>query len=187
MRTVLCIAIFSIAFNTLVPDAFSETAKAQISSTREGAGVTGTILFEDVSGGIRINGQAQGLTPGKHGFHIHEFGSCAEEGKAAGSHFNPQGAPHGYLPEQKLKSAHAGDLGNLEVSENGTAAIDLTITGLSVAGNPFAVAGRSVIVHEKEDDFSQPLGNAGGRVGCGIITIAANEKKSEPESSNPGK
>ena len=182
-KTTLFVTLMTI----MISSARAETAKAQISNTREGGSVTGSILFEDTEAGLHISGEAQGLKPGKHGFHIHEFGNCAEEGKAAGSHFNPQGAPHGYLPEQKLKSAHAGDLGNLEVSENGTAALDLTVAGLSVAGNPFAVSGRSVIIHEKEDDFSQPLGNAGGRVGCGVITITPSEKKLNTDSGNPGK
>lgn len=157
----------------------AETAVSVVKGTQEGSSVSGNFFLEDTEQGMNLRGKVTGLTPGKHGFHVHEFGSCGSEGKDAGSHFNPQDAKHGYLPKEKLKHAHAGDFGNLEADESGTATIDITLPGLTVSGNPFAVAGRAIIIHEHEDDFSQPLGNAGGRIGCGLIVISK-----KPETSN---
>lgn len=163
-------------------NAQAETAVSRVSGTFEGSAVSGSFTFQDTNDGLKLTGQISGLPPGKHGFHVHEFGSCADEGKAAGAHFNPQAAEHGYLPEKKLKHAHAGDFGNLEADAAGKASIDLTLPGLSVSGNPFAVAGRALIVHEKEDDFSQPAGNAGARIGCGLITIAEKPSSDLPDT-----
>lgn len=159
-----------------LPSSAAETAVSIVKGTLEGSTVSGEFFLEDTEKGLNLRGKVTGLQPGKHGFHVHEFGSCGSEGKDAGSHFNPHGAKHGYLPKEKLKHAHAGDFGNLEADESGAAAIDITLPGLTVSGNPFAVAGRAIIIHEKEDDFSQPLGNAGGRIGCGLILIS---KKTE--------
>ncbi len=161
------------------PSTAAETAVSLVKGTQEGSAVSGDFFLEDTEQGLNLRGKVTGLQPGKHGFHVHEFGSCGSEGKDAGSHFNPHGAKHGYLPKEKLKHSHAGDFGNLEADESGTATIDITLPGLTVSGNPFAVAGRALIIHENEDDFSQPLGNAGGRIGCGLIVISK-----KPETSN---
>ncbi|MBI3564789.1 MAG: superoxide dismutase family protein [Elusimicrobia bacterium] len=113
-----------------------------------------------------------GLTPGEHGFHIHEFGSCEDSAKAAGGHFNPKKHEHGQALKDGVAKTHAGDLGNITADAAGDAKLDVTLKGVSLTKD-FAVAGRAVVVHEKVDDFSQPVGNAGGRVACGVIGLVA--------------
>jgi superoxide dismutase, Cu-Zn family len=130
----------------------------------------GTIIFRKVSGGISVQGTIEGLTPGKHGFHIHEFGDCsAPDAASAGGHFNPTGADHG---ARTAEDRHVGDLGNIEADENGIAKISYVDEHLSFDGNR-SIIGRGVIVHEKEDDLTtQPTGDAGGRLACGVIGAA---------------
>ena len=122
-------------------------------------------------GGVRVTAELQGLNAGqRHGFHVHEFGDCtAPDGTSAGSHYNPGDHPHG-LPNDGER--HAGDFGNLEADDQGTARFELDVDNLSVAGHDAPVIGRAVIVHRDEDDGSQPLGDAGPRIGCGVIGVA---------------
>ncbi|NER32468.1 MAG: superoxide dismutase family protein, partial [Symploca sp. SIO1C4] len=98
-------------------------------------------------------------------------GSCEDGGKAAGGHFNPDGVQHGLLIKDGFENAHAGDLGNITVSPEGTGTMNVTIPGLTLSEGKYALGNLSVIVHEKPDDFGQPTGNAGGRIGCGIIKV----------------
>jgi Cu-Zn family superoxide dismutase len=111
-----------------------------------------------------------GLTPGKHGFHIHEFGDItSDDGSSAGGHFNPLNMPHSMPTSEKR---HAGDMGNIEANENGNAHLDYIDSVMELDGN-YSIVGHAVIVHEKEDDLkTQPTGNAGPRIGYGVIGIA---------------
>jgi Cu-Zn family superoxide dismutase len=111
-----------------------------------------------------------GLTPGAHGFHVHEFGDCSmADGTCAGAHFNPTGAPHGGPDDARR---HAGDLGNVKADESGKAIYKRVDKMLALNG-PSSIIGRSIIVHAAPDDLkTQPSGNAGARVGCGVIGIA---------------
>lgn len=135
------------------------------------SGVTGDLRFTTVSGGkVRIEGRVHGLSPGKHGFHIHEFGECEGAGaKAAGDHFNPEGAPHG-APWSAER--HAGDLGNIEANDDGVAEVRIESDAISLGDGEGDVKGRALIIHADADDFTQPAGNAGARVACGVITAA---------------
>jgi Cu-Zn family superoxide dismutase len=151
---------------------WAASAKIVIAPTKEGSAVSGSASLEDTPNGLHISAEFKGLPPGKHGFHIHEKGNCADEGKAAGGHFNPASAPHGLLTKDGLHAAHAGDLGNIQVDAEGSAKTDLTLPGLTLKGGEYPVGGLAVIVHEKEDYFGQPTGNAGGRIGCGIIEVS---------------
>jgi Cu-Zn family superoxide dismutase len=151
----------------------AETGVASVKGTAEGTAIAGTVSFQDVKAGLKVTAKLSGLTPGEHGFHIHQFGSCADAGKASGGHFNPMDSPHGFLPKDGLRKAHAGDMGNITAAADGTAVLELTLPRISLSAGKFDVAGRAVIIHEKADDFSQPLGNAGGRIGCGVIVITA--------------
>ncbi len=130
----------------------------------------GTITFSKADKGTRIQAEVTGLAPGKHGFHIHEFGDASSpDGKAAGGHFNPRGKAHG--DPSKAGPRHLGDLGNLVADESGKATYDLIDPDLPLTG-PTAIIGHGVVVHEKADDFGQPVGNAGGRVAVGVIGVA---------------
>ncbi|RMD89282.1 MAG: superoxide dismutase family protein [Calditrichaeota bacterium] len=136
----------------------------------EGHQVHGIVTFTKEANGIRVVADVEGLTPGKHGFHIHEFGDCSKpDATSAGGHFNPEGNPHAG-PEAAKR--HVGDLGNLEADESGKAHYDRVDTHLALGGTN-SIIGRAVIIHEKEDDLtSQPTGAAGARVACGVIGIA---------------
>ncbi len=136
----------------------------------KGNTVHGVVTFEVVEKGVRVVADITGLTPGKHGFHIHEFGDCSsDDGISAGGHFNPAGMPHSMPMSDKR---HVGDLGNIEADNNGKAHLDYVDSVLMLQGDS-SVIGRGVIVHEKEDDFkTQPTGNAGARLACGVIGVA---------------
>jgi len=135
-----------------------------------GNAARGTVTFEAVSGGVRITAQLEGLPAGDHGFHIHELGDCsAADGTSAGGHYNPAGAPHAG-PDGSPR--HVGDLGNVTADTQGTATYDRTDRLVRLDG-PDGVVGRGVIVHAGADDLAtQPTGNAGARLACGVIGIA---------------
>jgi len=136
----------------------------------EGNEVSGTVTFTSTPDGVTVTADIFGLTPGKHGFHIHEFGDCsAADGTSAGGHFNPDRTSHGG-PHDQIR--HEGDLGNLEADETGRARLSFVDPTLSLSGS-HTIIGYSIIVHAQEDDLvSQPTGNAGARVACGVIGIA---------------
>ncbi len=159
-----------------VPSVWAATAKAVIAGTVGGSNVSGEVLLSERSGGVYVEAVVSNLPPGKHGFHIHEKGSCADSGKAAGGHFNPDNVAHGYVPKDGMTHAHPGDMGNIEANAKGKGILKIFLPGVSLTEGKYLIVGKSMIVHEKEDDFSQPVGNAGDRVGCGIIT-AVEEKE----------
>jgi superoxide dismutase, Cu-Zn family len=142
----------------------------------------GKIDLVQQKGSTKLIGKIEGLTPNSiHAIHIHEFGDCsAPDASSAGSHFNPNKAPHGALG--KTKYAHLGDLGNISADEKGVATIERTVPEMSVNKGKSQVLGRSIILHEKEDDLkTQPAGDSGGRLACGVIT-----KLSHPEVPDMG-
>jgi Cu-Zn family superoxide dismutase len=132
----------------------------------------GSVTFIKVRNGVKVIADINGLSPGEHGFHIHEFGDCtAFDGKSAGGHFNPDGTPHG-APTAPAKNRHVGDLGNITAINSGKAHLELVDSLLAFDGE-HSIIGRGVIVHAKKDDLtSQPTGAAGSRVACGVIGIA---------------
>jgi Cu-Zn family superoxide dismutase len=131
--------------------------------------VEGKVVFTKVAGGVEIVAELSGLTPGDHGFHVHEFGDCSmADGTCAGGHFNPDGKPHG-APDAAER--HVGDFGNVKAGADGKASYKRVDKMITFSG-PHSIIGRAIIVHAAPDDFSQPVGNAGARVGCGVIGIA---------------
>ncbi len=137
----------------------------------EGNQVRGVVHFYQTENGTRIVADVEGLEPNtRHGFHIHEWGDCsAPDGTSAGGHFNPKNKPHGG-PDSPER--HVGDLGNLEVDAQGAAHYERIDTEVELNG-PYSVIGRGMIVHAGEDDLTtQPTGNAGARMACGVIGIA---------------
>jgi len=135
--------------------------------------VKGTVLFEKDGEKIKITAKIGGLEANsKHAIHIHEFGNLSSnDATSAGSHFNPEGHDHG-LPAGGDEKRHAGDFGNLEADADGNAVLTLTVDNLSLAHGPNAIIGRAVIVHAKPDDGGQPTGNAGDRIGAGVIGVS---------------
>jgi Cu-Zn family superoxide dismutase len=133
------------------------------------SGVSGSVTFTKAEGGLRIEASVAGLTPGDHGFHVHEFGDCsAADGTSAGAHFNPGAEPHAG-PHDAAR--HAGDMGNLKAGADGTASLGYVDKHATLEGAN-SVLGRGVIVHEKADDMkTQPTGNAGGRIACGVVGV----------------
>jgi len=144
-------------------------------------GVKGTIWFlqnkeDEVT---RIKGEISGLTPGQHGFHIHQYGDRTNGCTSAGPHFNPFNKTHG---GPKDEDRHVGDLGNVEAGPDGVAHIDITDKLIKLHG-PNSVVGRSMVVHKDVDDLGKGVGekrdeslktgNAGARQACGVIGLAA--------------
>lgn len=177
-RALFALAIAAVAVAAAVSRAQQSTAPQQARPTRAVAVIvptvnntaSGTVVFTTIDGGLHVTGEITGLAPNsKHGFHIHEFGDMTvKDGTGMGGHFNPAGVDHG-LMDQSVR--HAGDMGNIEADANGVAKIDKTFTGAALGGRN-NVLGRGIIVHEKPDDGGQPTGNAGGRIGYGVIAVA---------------
>ena len=168
MKKLMIAAVFGLSVA-----ARAETGSAKVKATAENSPIGGTVAFKDSEDGLSIVVRLTGVPAGDHGFHIHEFGSCEEAGKAAGGHYNPLKAPHGYAIKNGIKKAHAGDFGNITADAEGKAMLEAVLPKVALARGKYTVGGRAVILHEKADDFTQPLGNAGGRIGCGIIAISA--------------
>lgn len=131
--------------------------------------VQGKVQFIAEEGGVRIIADIEGLTPGKHGFHVHEHGDCsAPDGSSAGGHFNPTNKKHG-SPDSAER--HVGDFGNLEANASGDAHYSRLDTVIQLNG-PESIVGKSIVIHADPDDLtSQPAGNSGVRIACGQIEI----------------
>ena len=142
-------------------------AEAEIKMIKTGASV-GTIGFVESGGQVTMTAKFSGLPPGAHGMHIHEKGDCGgKDAKNAGAHHNPTGAKHG-PPESSQR--HAGDLGNLMVDKDGNATFDMSTDSLTLSTGADAVDNRALIIHAKKDDGkTQPSGNSGRPIACGVI------------------
>jgi len=145
-------------------------AIAVLHPTSKGGDARGTVTFTRTAKGIHVEGTIKGLTPGLHGFHVHEFGdTSSEDGMSTGGHFNPTKAEHGG-PDATHR--HVGDLGNIEADAQGVAKINLVDEHLALGG-PNSILGRGLVVHAKADDLkSPPSGNAGDRVSVAVIGAA---------------
>ncbi|HTL15262.1 MAG TPA: superoxide dismutase family protein [Thermomonas sp.] len=137
-----------------------------------GSLVSGRLQIVPMGDGVHLRGEVGGLSPGsQHGFHIHEKGDCsAADASSAGGHFNPAGQPHGRAGHG---AHHAGDADNLVADANGVAKVDAHVSGVTLGGGAANdIAGRAIVVHAVADDYaSQPSGNAGARVACGVIRV----------------
>jgi Cu-Zn family superoxide dismutase len=144
------------------------TASATL-EPRSGSKVKGTVTFTQVGDLVRVSGTVTGHTKGPKGFHIHAMGDCsAHDAMSAGGHFNPANSKHGG-PYDPVK--HAGDLGNLNFGADGVAKFSFVVGDISVSSTrPDGIIGRALMVHAAADDLkTDPTGNSGGRVACGVI------------------
>lgn len=155
---------------TPVPTITSDIAAAQLAGP---GGVKGTITFTQEAGGVHVVARVEGAKPGKHGFHLHAGGVCEGDFKSAGDHFNPTNVAHG-APD--AEPHHAGDFGNVEVGADGTGNADFTTNMLSLGEGANDAIGKAVILHGGADDLkTQPSGNSGPRVACGVVQRAQGQ------------
>lgn len=149
----------------------------------EGNDVRGTVRFIQGDQSLSVVVDLSGLPPGsEHGFHVHETGDCsAPDASSAGSHYAPEGHPHG-LPTGE-GPRHAGDMGNVRADENGEVHLRLEVPTLSIEGEAPSVVGRAVIVHAQPDDGSQPTGNAGDRLACGVVQIGTGSATTQQHAT----
>jgi Cu-Zn family superoxide dismutase len=145
-------------------------ATAQLEPTK-GNSAKGSVVFTQRGDKIAMTAKLSGLTPGGHGFHIHEKGDCSSgDGMSAGGHFNPTQKSHG---DPASANHHAGDMPMLQADASGNASVETTLDGVGIGSGAADIVGKAVIVHKDPDDFmTQPTGNSGARVACGIIVKA---------------
>lgn len=144
----------------------------------------GSAVLTETSEGVEIALTVEGLSPGFHAIHIHEYGECEPpDFESAGSHYNPKGDKHGLLHPE---GSHMGDLPNILVEDDGTADVELFVEEVSLSEGEFSLlaeSGTSIVIHEDADDgMSQPAGDGGKRIACGEINLANN---SEEEPTDP--
>src|SRR5262245_2649105 len=143
-------------------------ATAQLQPTK-GNTATGSATFIQRGGKVLVEVKVSGLTPGtEHGFHIHEKGDCSsDDGTSAGGHFNPLGKPHAHY---STPDRHAGDMPALRADASGNAGVAVELDVITVTDGPTGIVGRGLIVHAQPDDYkTQPTGNSGARLACGVI------------------
>lgn len=145
----------------------------------------GTAIFTEVAEGVSVEVSAEGLEPGLHGIHIHEYALCdAPDFQSAGNHYNPEGKEHGLMHPN---GAHLGDMPNIEAEADGSVEAELLIGGATLAEGQKSLLqddGTSLIIHKKQDDgVTQPAGDAGERVACGLITV--EEAKNDTAPTDP--
>lgn len=163
----------ALAKPVVVPGTSRQAAVEAVLSDPTGkSNLSGQVSFSETASGVLIQATVNSAPSGLHGFHIHETGSCQNRGNAAGGHFNPDQVKHGKLIVDGFARAHAGDLGNILIAADGTGSLQQSIPGLTLTEGRYAIANRAIILHAGKDDFSQPTGNAGGRIGCGVIALS---------------
>ena len=143
------------------------------------SGVSGTVTFTPTDDGLQVSYSVDGLEPGAHGFHVHENGDCGAgadgtPGGAAGGHYAPEGSPHG-APDESADARHTGDFGNIQAGADGRA-MGTFLDPVAALGGPNGIAGKALLIHGGADDLtSQPSGDAGARVACGVIELVRGE------------
>ncbi|MXQ52951.1 superoxide dismutase family protein [Shimazuella alba] len=172
MKYSLLLAIF-VASTTLVGCSDAAKSKEAVAQMMDSKGMNvGTIQLTESQDGVHMKMNVKNLPVGAHAFHIHTVGKCtAPDFKSAGPHFNPTDKEHGHL---NPKGSHAGDLGNITVKSDGTFTLTKTIAGVTLEkgqkNSLFQTGGTAFVIHEKPDDEkSNPAGNAGSRIVCGVV------------------
>src|SRR5258705_172220 len=168
LRSAVVLSLISLAACSSLPYGSGPVATTTLKPTA-GQVAAGTVTFTQSGDKVRVEGNISGLSPGVHGIHIHEKGDCsAPDATSAGGHFNPSSKSHGGTSGAER---HGGDLGNLTADNFGNAVLKVDVEGITAApGAPNSVVGRGLIVHADADDFkTQPTGNSGKRISCGVI------------------
>jgi Cu-Zn family superoxide dismutase len=135
----------------------------------------GTVHFQNAGeDGVEVVVDLTGVPPGVHGFHVHDKGACGNNGMDAGGHFNPTGMVHG-APD--AVSHHAGDFGNVTADDKGEVHTRFTTHSITINSGATAVVGHAIVLHGNADDLvTQPAGNAGPRIACGVATLMGDTK-----------
>jgi len=151
---------------SMAPSGPKATAKLE---PTKGNTANGTVTFTQRGDKVQVNARVAGLTPGGHGFHIHEKGDCSSgDGMSSGGHFNPRGKPHAV---HTTPDRHTGDMPMLVADASGNATLVIELDVMTIGSGETDIVGRGLIVHKDPDDFAtQPTGNSGARVACGVIT-----------------
>lgn len=166
------LVLFSVSLLLLASCASMATgpsATATLIST-SGSTATGTVnLAQLANGSVEVTANLRGVPPGVHGFHIHEKGDCGDNGNAAGGHYNPAGTPHG---APNADPHHAGDFGNVTADADGNVNTRFVTRSITVSEGPMTAVGHAIILHANPDDLTtQPTGNAGARIACGVVQM----------------
>lgn len=169
----------SVVDEVVEPEAPAAMAQAVLQPSATHEGMSGTITFTEAEGAVTVVAHLEGAPAGARGFHIHEVGDCsASDFTSAGGHFNPGAVDHAG-PNDPVR--HGGDLGNIEVAEDGTAHLEVSSSQITLGDGEHSIMGRAVIVHKGEDDLtSQPTGAAGARIACGIIEAVSPDTGEAP-------
>ena len=169
MKTLICLLPLALAVligcGTMA--AQGPAAVATLEPTK-GNTTAGSVTFTQKGDKVAVVAKISGLAPGQHGFHIHEKGDCSSgDGMSAGGHFNPFGKPHG---NPSSPDHHGGDMPSLQADASGNAALTADLDSLTIGSGAGDIVGKAVIVHKDPDDYTtQPTGNSGARVACGVI------------------
>lgn len=184
MKNILIISLLSLSFVACATksqhehhnESAAESAESSSAPTKAhatlkapaGSKLKGMIHFTEQDGKMKIETFVDGLKSGPHGFHIHETGDCsAKDFSSAGGHFNPTSSSHGAAHGEKR---HAGDLGNLVANTKEKAYTTIESEGITLQPGPNSIVGKAIVIHKDKDDLkSQPTGNSGGRIACGVI------------------
>lgn len=169
MKKLILFSIAALVLASCASTATGPSASATLSPT-SGSTAAGTVMLTQLGdGSVRVKVDLTGVPAGVHGFHIHDKGDCGDNGNAAGGHFNPATTAHG---APSADPHHAGDFGNVTAAADGSVHTDFTTRSVTVEAGPNSAVGHAVILHANPDDLvTQPTGNAGARIACGIVEM----------------
>ncbi|MGL4346908.1 MAG: superoxide dismutase family protein [Chitinophagaceae bacterium] len=170
------ITLFVLLHVVVVVVAQSQKSYTFVIQPKSNSQVKGSVLIkENKNKTVVLHIQAENITPGKHGVHLHAIGDCSsEDGMSAGGHWNPYRKEHGFCKKGNCNNVHAGDMGNLEANTDGHVNFTFTTADwcINCQDSNKNINYKALIIHEKNDDLSsQPTGNSGKRIGCVVLNF----------------